>query len=242
MCTAVPSPSLNGVGRSWPRGTFLSVLTPQVREDLLRLGERRRYDHGSVLLFEGERSTHVILLLQGLVKVTSDLETGRMALLGIRMGGDLVGEMAMLNDRARSATVSTCGPVALRVIPERQFTTFLRRRPEAAIALSSMISQRLRWANRRRTDFNGYPTGVRLARVLVEVAGTYGHQTEDGIAFDVTLTQDEFGAMIGADADTTGRELRRLKAVGTIQTGYRRTIIRDLEALRARGNLFGEEW
>ncbi|MEW2379935.1 cyclic nucleotide-binding domain-containing protein [Micromonospora sp. NPDC047812] len=51
-----------------------------------------------------------MLLEEGLTKVTVSLPDGRAALLALRVGGDLVGEVSALNDRPRSASVTTCGP------------------------------------------------------------------------------------------------------------------------------------
>jgi CRP/FNR family transcriptional regulator, cyclic AMP receptor protein len=217
---------------SWPRGTLLEVVPSTHRHELLRLGTPRHCDDGSVLLREGERSTHVLLFLGAVAKVTASLENGRMALLGIRVSGDIVGEMAAIDGGPRSATVTLCGAGVLRVIKRAEFLDFLRSCPDAHIAVSGMISRRLRWANRRRVDFNGYPTGIRLARVLVELAEAYGHSAMDGITFDVGLTQEELGAFVGADTDTIGKEIRKLRAQEVIRTGYGRIIICDLPALK----------
>ncbi|WP_207944547.1 Crp/Fnr family transcriptional regulator [Actinomadura rubrisoli] len=224
----------------WPRGTLLADLSAGARARLTRMGTRRSYAHGEVLLREQERSTHVVVMLSGFAKVTSNLGNGRVALLGIRVAGDAVGEMAALDGSPRSATVTACGEVVVRIIPRTDFLGLMGGSPELSIKVSSMIGQRLRWANRRRADFYGYPTRVRLARILVELTGAYGHPGPEGIVFDVELTQDELGALAGADADTVGKELRKFKSQGLIATGYRHTSIRDLDALRARAELADE--
>jgi CRP-like cAMP-binding protein len=218
--------------RTEPRGTLLDVVPATHRPELLRLGAPRHCDAGSVLLREGERSSHVLLFLSAVAKVTASLENGRMALLGIRVTGDIVGEMAAIDGGPRSATVTLCGAGVLRVISRGEFLEFLRSCPDAHIAVSGMISRRLRWANRRRVDFNGYSSRIRLARVLVELAEAYGHSALDGITFDVGLTQEELGAFVGADTDTIGKEIRKLRSQEVIRTGYGRIMICDLTALK----------
>ncbi|WP_329259121.1 Crp/Fnr family transcriptional regulator [Actinoallomurus sp. NBC_01490] len=218
--------------RTEARGTLLDVVPATQRAELLRLGTLRHYEAGSVLLREGERSTHVLLFLSAVAKVTASLENGRMALLGIRVTGDIVGEMAAIDGGPRSATVTLCGAGVLRVIGRGEFVEFLRSCPDAHIAVSGMISRRLRWANRRRVDFNGYSSRIRLARVLVELAEAYGHSALDGITFDVGLTQEELGAFVGADTDTIGKEVRKLRSQEVIRTGYGSIMICDLTALK----------
>lgn len=223
---------------SWPRGTLLEVLPPVYRDELLRLGTARQYAGGSVLLREGERSTHVLLFLTAVAKVTANLENGQMALLGIRVSGDIVGEMAAIDGGPRSATMTTCGETELRIIHRAEFVAFLRSCPEANIAVSGMISRRLRWANRRRMDFKGYPPRIRLARVLVELAEAYGHTDLDGVILLADLTQNELGAFVGADTDTIGKALRRLRDDDkVIRTRYRKITICDLHALKTLAHM-----
>ena len=162
--------------------------------------------------------------------MTASLDNGRMSLLGIRVKGDIVGEMAAVDGGRRSATVTACGTVHVRIIQRSEFVDFLRAYPDVHMAVSGMISRRLRWANRRRVDFNGYSTRVRLARVLVELADAYGHTDLDGITFE--LTQGELGSLVGADTDTIGKAVRQLRARQVIRTGYGRIGIRDLQELK----------
>lgn len=212
---------------SWPAGSLLEMLSAERRPEFLALGRRRAYANGEILLWEQEESDHVVLLLQGLVKITASLENGRTALLGIKISGDVVGEMAALSGSPRCATVTACGPVTVRVITRDDFCRFLRESQEAHFALTRVVMHRLRWADQRRVDFNGYPTLIRLARVLDELAGSYGHRDGDGIVFAVGLTQKELGALVGAEEDTTRKELRKLKDGGVIRVGYRSITVLD---------------
>jgi CRP/FNR family transcriptional regulator, cyclic AMP receptor protein len=215
----------------WPAGTLVRTLAPASRAALLTLGAHRQYDSGDIVLREMDQSTHVVLLCDAVVKITSSLENGRIALLGMKVGGDVVGEMAALSGAPRCATVTACGTASVRVISRNEFVAYLRDFPDAHLALTRMIMDRLRWADKRRIDFNGYPVFVRLARILVELADEYGRQAADGITFDVGLTQRELGALVGAEEDTARKELRKLRDRGVINLGYRATTIVDRVAL-----------
>ena len=196
----------------WPDGSLLSALPSEAVDTLLGMGTKLQLGRGHVLMREGDDSTHVIVLRQGFVKVTAGLENGREALISIRAGGDVVGELSALDGGPRSATVTTCGPARVNRIAAAEFRAFLRQNPDAALAVSRRMADELRFATRRRADFTGCQVGTRLARVLVELADTYGRASCDGIRFAVTLTQQELGAMAGAAEDSVHRELRRLAA------------------------------
>ncbi|MFE2751427.1 Crp/Fnr family transcriptional regulator [Actinosynnema sp. NPDC059335] len=215
-----------------PTGTYLEAVSDAGRAALLALGVPKRYRPGDPLVREGERSDHVILLVQGLVKATVTLENGRVALLNVRGGGDLVGEMAFLTGNPRSATVTACLDTRVRVVAAAEFTDFLTRYPAAHFDLHRMILRTLEWGEQRRTDYNGYPVSVRLARVLVHLADAYGHRVDGGIALKLNLTQGEIGSLVGVEEDTARREFRTLRDRGVITMGYRAATVVDPVALR----------
>jgi CRP-like cAMP-binding protein len=100
------------------------------------------------------------------------------------------------------------------------------------MAVCGMISRRLRLTHQRRLDFHNYQVGVRLARVLVELAEMCGRPVAGGIGFDFGLPQRDLAALVDADVDTVGKELRKLRDQGMIHNSYRKIIICDLATLK----------
>lgn len=221
----------------WGPGTFLAQLAPELVAELLALGVRRRFEAGHVLIRQGDRGTHVELLLLGFVKVTTlagDADT----LLSVRMPGELLGETAVLTGAPRNATVTTCGRVISVVLSGPAFEGFLRRRPDAMRLVTASVVGQLQFANRRRTDFGAYPAHIRLARVLIEIADGCGRPRPDGgVEIGVTLSQPELATMIGIAQATVQKAMQELRGKGLIETGYRRLVVCDLPALRAMTNV-----
>jgi CRP/FNR family cyclic AMP-dependent transcriptional regulator len=186
-----------------------------------------------VLIREGDVTTVTYLLLAGSVKVTGATDGGD-ALLAIRVGGDVVGELAALDGRPRVATVTTAGPVVARVIGRADFLGLLGRDPELALAVSRGVSDKLRTATSRRIEFTGCDVNTRFARVLLELAERYGEQTPAGRTTGPPLTQTELATLAGAAEPTVQRSLRQLKADGIVAIGYRVTTVLDMGALRKR--------
>ncbi|CAM5472771.1 Crp/Fnr family transcriptional regulator [Streptomyces aurantiogriseus] len=226
--------------QKWPARSLLGAVSPDARRELLDLGVRTRFEVGEVLLSEGADDRHVLLLLSGFAKVTARVENGEETLLAVRVGGDSVGEMAAMDGAPRSATVTACGEVVARLVPAATLHTLLARRPDVHLVLTGIVADRLRWANRRRLDFRGYPVKVRLARLLVELVGTYGQPGEDGMVLGCRLTQPELAALTGAAETTVHKGLRELREEGLLETGYGSTVIRDLPRLRRLGDLLLE--
>jgi CRP/FNR family transcriptional regulator, cyclic AMP receptor protein len=223
--------------RYWPRGTFMAMLTDAPRRNLINLGIIRSFPANHVFLRQGDTGASVWLLLDALVKVTATLENGSQALLAVRVSGDLVGEMSVIDGTSRSATVSTCGRAVVCQIKGAQFVDYLRRDPAASMALSQQAIQRLRWSNQRRLDFAGYETSVCLARLLLALAARHGRRCSDGIAIGAPLTQAELGSLVGAKEGTVQKALRELAARGLVRPGHRSVTIVDVAQLTTFADL-----
>ena len=225
--------SAAGTGQ-WAAGSFIGGLAPQTREALLALGTRRSFPHGRHLLREGERTDHVEVLLHGIVKVSviaEDIDV----LLSIRGAGDVIGEMASLTGRSRTATVTTCGEVVATSISHVNFDRFLGRHADAAVRMAAVMSERLEWSNARRTDFAAYPAEVRLGRVLASLASSCVLPTSAGTLIDVPLSQRELATMIGIAQPTVQKAVRKLRERHLISTNYGRITIVDLPGLASLG-------
>jgi CRP-like cAMP-binding protein len=182
---------------------------------------------------EGGADNHVVLLLAGFVKVTTAVE-GCETLLGIRVPGEVVGEIGALTGEPRTATVTACGRVTAGIVARTEFEAFLRRRPEAATLVTAMVARQLRWANRRRTDFAAFPAHIRLARLLVEIADVCGRPFPGGgVEIAVPLSQPELAAMIAIAQATVQKAIQVLRDRGLIATGYRRMVLADPGRLRS---------
>jgi CRP-like cAMP-binding protein len=186
---------------------------------------------GRVLIREGDHSNTVFLLLAGIVKVTGATDAGE-ALLAIRVGGDVVGELAAVDDRPRLATVTTAGPVIARTIGRDEFIGFIGRNPDIALAITKSIVGKLRSATAHRIDFTGCTATVRLARVLVMLGDRYGAPTSHGTVIRCPLTQTELATLAGTTEPTSQRALRQFRSAGLVASGYRVTTILDGQRLR----------
>jgi CRP/FNR family transcriptional regulator, cyclic AMP receptor protein len=223
--------------KDWPAPTLLHQLKPELREELLRLGYPRQYGPGESVLRYGDRDDHVVLLLDSVVKVVVNSSEGVDALLAVRVGGDLVGELAAIDGSARSANVIACGAVHTRVISRAEFDAFLRRSPDTAYAVTRMISERLRWSDRRRVDFVARSALARLAHVLLEIADSYGRESAGRRELTVPLTQAELGSLAGMARRTVEKQVSELQAAGLIEVRYRNITLLDMNGLRSVAGL-----
>ena len=214
----------------WSANSLLSTLSSATIAELLTLGAELEFEPGRVMLRENEQTTHVYVLLEGCAKVTATTPEGGFALLSIRAGGELVGELASLDGEPRSATVTAVNRVRARVLSQATFQNFLAHHPDAAVAISRSVGAKLRWATRRRIDFSGGRVQVRVARVLIELAPTYGWPTKEGI--EIPLSQPELAAAVGAKEPSVHKVLTAFRRNRLVSTGYGRITLLNIPKLR----------
>ncbi|MEU2359765.1 Crp/Fnr family transcriptional regulator [Streptomyces noursei] len=225
---------------------FAQALTAQESEGVMALGRRKHYAADTQLLAEGDRSSHVVIILQGWVTVSVATDRGATRLiLGLRGPGELVGEMAALDSHPRSATVRALGPIEAQVISGDAFRRFLALHPRVSNLVIRQLTFRLRSADQERSALASLTVLQRLAARLTELAraepsGPYppSDPGRSHAGTVVHMAQDELAATVGATREAVAKALRLLRTQKFVRTGNRMVEILDpaLLALLADGH------
>ncbi len=215
-------------------GTFLALLSDGDRDALLKLGGRRRFARGERLMHHGEPGDHVLFLLAGHVKASTNDSRGREMVLSFRGPGDVLGELTFSHADARSSSVTAIEPVEAQAVAASEFRRYLVQRPAAALTLIDTISRRFRDANVARIHFGDLDTVGRLAARLVELCERYGDRTDAGIEIRLPVTQDDLGSWTASSRAGVAGALRTMRQLGWIKTERRRMTVLDLDALTQR--------
>ncbi|MFD7428338.1 Crp/Fnr family transcriptional regulator [Streptomyces sp. NPDC059814] len=218
---------------------FARALTAHEHENVMALGNRKAYAADAHLLSEGDRSGHVMIILQGWVTVSVATDRGATRLiLGLRGPGELLGEMAALDSHPRSATVRALGPIVAQVIPGDAFRRFLAQHPRVSGLVIRQLTFRLRSADQERSALASLTVLQRLAGRLTELSraeptGPYTPSAPRPLPAGtvVHLAQDELAATVGATREAVAKALRLLRDQRIVRTGTRLVEILDPELL-----------
>jgi CRP/FNR family cyclic AMP-dependent transcriptional regulator len=216
---------------------FASLLDDGERAALHRYARHVHYPAGVRLLQQGEPGDKVLVIESGRAKVTYVTAGGRELVLRFCGPGELVGELAVLDGGPRLSSIVALEPVEALVIPAGDFRALLLSHPGIAWRLLVMLSKRFRDADLKRVEFGASDTVGRIAARLVELGERYGEYRDGGIHIELPLSQDELGAWTGASRASVAAALRTLRDLGWIETGRRRIVLLDSEALRARATI-----
>jgi len=109
------------------------------------------YSDGDVISKEGDKGTEMYIINSGEVKVTKRMEDEQVELA--RLGrGDFFGEMSLLENAPRSATVTAIATTKILVLNMGSFMLKIRRDPSFAFTLLQKMSKRIRTLNEEFVD------------------------------------------------------------------------------------------
>lgn len=117
-------------------------LAPSDLERVARLAEERGYADGEVIAAEGELGEDLHIIVDGTIRVIQDRD-GSERELARRTAGDVVGEMSIITQTPRVATLVADGPVRAIRLRHREFESMLRERPSVAMGVMRVLAYRL---------------------------------------------------------------------------------------------------
>jgi CRP-like cAMP-binding protein len=116
-----------------------SVLSRELLDPILALGEEREYEDGDAIMRIGEEGGELLLVVEGTVRVA---RPGRSLTLG---AGELIGEIEVLDPGGgRIADIHAMGPVRCVAASREQLLTALRADPRAVLTLIEILAARFR--------------------------------------------------------------------------------------------------
>lgn len=223
-----------GVSLTILRGLpIFEMLDDDSLRSLSRMATLRSVPRHTVVLHAGDRTDNIYFVLSGVLKVQVSDEEGREVILSMLGPGELFGEMGVLDDHPRSATVLAVESSEVVVIGQAEFKQCLAENPEVSLFIMRNLTKRLRMADRTIESLALLDVYGRVARLLLEAA-----ETIDGRKV-VThkLSKQDIAKMIGASREMVSRVMRDLTAQGLIHEQEGQLILVDLLAFRRHGDL-----
>ena len=125
------------------RKTFPGML-PEEAENLIKQSKVRSYQAFTILCHEGALETTFYIILEGEVSVNKTINEREVRRLNVLGPGDFFGEMAIIHNAPRSASVLAISPITVMEISKEAFSTLLEHSNSVALAMVRIVSRRLR--------------------------------------------------------------------------------------------------
>ena len=202
---------------------LLSDLPERLSTALLANAKPVKLTADEVLFLAGDPGDGCYRLEDGLLKVSMVAPTGAERILAILGPGAIVGDMAVIDGRPRSASVSALRDCKLSFISRTAFETVAAKNPEIYKHLLNLVATRLRDTDQVVAAGTFLPVKGRVARALLDLAKAFGNDVGAGrVVIRQKLSQSDVAAMAGIARENVSRilnEWMRLKLV-TRLSGY----------------------
>lgn len=188
----------------------------------------RQYAKREVVLHKGGIGDGLLFLLSGQLQVIDVTEDGRA--IGLRMlaPGDFFGEIALINNSTRSASVVAMTEVLVAFLPAPTAMHLFAHSPSVASQMLRHLAQKIQRDSEFRSLLSINNTAKRIYTYLVLMK----REAPDGTVVENLPTHQDIANMINTSRETVTRALLALAQQGIVQKEPHRLVIKNPEALQ----------
>jgi CRP/FNR family cyclic AMP-dependent transcriptional regulator len=177
-----------------------------------------------VLFLKGDSSDGLYAIRRGQIRIGTTDDVGQQMTMNFLGGGDVFGEIALLDGRSRTADAVAMEDTDMFFLPRHDFLKLLGCEPSIAVQVIELLCARLRDVIERMEEKVFLPAETRLARRILMLATDYGAE--------VRASQEELASLTGVTRETVNRQLQCWKRVGILSLGRGRLLIHDIDDFR----------
>jgi CRP/FNR family cyclic AMP-dependent transcriptional regulator len=190
---------------------------------LTQLLLRKPYPRNSTVVAAGDPSDALYIVISGRLKVTISDKEGREVILAILKQGDFFGEMGLIDQAPRSATVVAMESCELLTMTRTDFMKCLQKNFNLAMNVIGGLVKRLREADRKIGSLALMDVCGRVARLLMEMAETVDGQK----VVTQKLPKKQIAKMIGATREMVTRVMKEMETSGHIEVRAHGILLRE---------------
>ncbi len=184
---------------------IFSDLEPEAFEQLCRYAKHITLKRGTTICSKGEPGNSLYAVISGTVKMSITSPDGRSAILNLVGPGEIFGEIALLDGRARTADAIANSACEVFVIDRREFIPFVKSQPALAMKFIELLCGRLRQTSEQVEQIILQDLPGRLASALLRLSEKHKPTTGDRT---IAITQQEISEMVGMTRESINKQLR----------------------------------
>jgi CRP-like cAMP-binding protein len=200
------------------------------RQQLASLLTVKSFGPDETIFLQGEEGDGLYILRNGKVKICSYDQQGNELIFCFLSSGDLLGEIALLDGRPRSASVIAVKYTDALYLQREKFLGFLRSSPQAFMDIIINLCKTLRRLSSRLEEASFLNVSGRLARNLMTISFV------DDNSQNCIISQEELAKVVGASRVMVNKVLNSFSDMGIIKQERNRIIILDQNELKRIGD------
>lgn len=203
---------------------LFAALTPEAVATLEQHSAVRNFRKNTVVIQKGDESSTLYAVVEGRLKVSIADNEGKEVILNTLGPGDHFGELAILGEGPRTATVITLEDSRLLTMSRSAFLDCLAKHPDIALALIRHLADRVAQLTEQVASLALRDVYSRVRETL-----TANAVEEEGKLVTGRFTQSEIAQMVGSSREMVSRIFKELREGGYISLDDKRvTILKKL--------------
>jgi CRP/FNR family cyclic AMP-dependent transcriptional regulator len=203
---------------------MFAALPPDQLRGLVAMFMRRSAPRGTTVLHEGGPSDCLYIVMSGRLKVMMGEADGKETILSILGAGEFFGEMGLIDDNPRSASVVAIEACELLMLTRRDFRKCLVENAELAMAVMRVLVRRE--ADRKIGSLAMLDVYGRVARLLLDMSQSVNGQR----VVTKRITKQDIAKMVGASREMVSKVMEDLQTSGYIEVQGSTIVLRDTKS------------
>ena len=170
---------------------------------------------GTIFIEQDTVTNTAYLIIRGAIKVYRISENGEEVMLDTKGKGELVGEMALLDGKPRSAYVETITESTFFCLTKSSFFEIIQQNPQISLNIIRHFVLQTREFNERMEEIISKNLTDRTLNTLKTLANYFSNN-------DITLSQEQIASIIGATRARVTESLNTLEERGTITLSHKK--------------------
>ena len=212
---------------------LFAEVPPKQLEAIERLTINRTFVEDELILDFEDRSSDVLFIVRGKVRVLFRSAWGREVILADLGAGDFFGELSAIDRQGRSANVTALQRTEICIVPADQFMALAVSQPSIARTLLEVLVQRIRALDARFAEMSVLKTNERLYAELLRLS-TKRRGHEGQLIVTPPPFHHHLAGRIGCRREVVSRELSQLAKEGIIEKARGGLVIHKAQVLEDR--------
>ncbi|HJZ72741.1 MAG TPA: Crp/Fnr family transcriptional regulator [Vicinamibacterales bacterium] len=191
-------------------------LAPAELEIVAGASRRKSYPRGSIVFSEGDHGDYLLVVLKGRVKVSLLGKDHQETIVRILERPEFVGEIALIDEAPRSATVIALERTEVLEIARDAFVKLVRKQPAISLKVMTQLARALRRATEQIRTLSMFDVYGRVLRCLLTMALDKGENTRARMVIRPRPSIAELAHMVGCERETVSRAMKTLRASGYV--------------------------
>jgi len=192
----------------------------------------RCYPRGAIIVHEGEIGDSMEIIIKGSVKVVYFTGEGQEVILSTLEPGQFFGEMSLLDNEPRSATVMAQEKTETLHLQREPFLNMMRNNPDMMMDLIQELVRRIRLTSRVLERLCTMDVAHRLMDFLIELSERHGAAFDETRVRLTLPTHQTIANQLGTSRESISRTISQLRRDGLIEASEGRDVLIDIEKLR----------